>query len=175
MEKFDIKGFVKKFAPYFVNYFAGIGMSLLFVVALNIPMRFLKLGTPVAYFLVGALGAVITMYVLSFRKGYNSNSRTYKYRHKEVLMYIACVFAVQIVLTLLIGPAVYIAGPTMWVDEYIGNVINTTPLVSNWILMLLADIFLYTPAMLYGEYRGAKEHLKDFITDVIAELADFAQ
>lgn len=123
-------------------------MSLLFVLALNIPMRFLKLGTPVAYFLVGALGAVITMYVLSFRKGYNSNSRTYQYRHKEVLMYIACVFAVQIVLTLLIGPAVYIAGPTVWVDEYIGNVINTTPLVSNWILMLLTDIFLYTPAML---------------------------
>ena len=169
MEKFDIKGFAKKFAPYFVNYFAGIGMSVLLILVLNVPMKLLKLSTPVTYFLVGALGTVITMYVFCFRKGYNSNSRTYKYRHKEALMYIACAFAMQIVLTLLIGPAVYIAGPTVWMDEYIGKIINTTPLVSNWILMLLADILLYMPAMLYGEYCGAKEHLKDFTTDNIAE------
>ncbi len=165
MKTFNIKEQMEKAAPYFVAFFGGIGMSIAVLVILNIPMAALELDTPVIEFLVSAAGAVITMYKLSFRKGYSANSRTYKYRPKEALKSIAGVFALQIILTLFIGPAVYIAGPTMWMSSFVAGKLQTRTILVEWALMLLADVFLYAPAMLLGEYCGAKEHLKDFVHD----------
>ena len=71
----------------------------------------------------------------------------------------------QIILTLFIRPAVYIAGPTMWMSSFLAGKLQIHTMYVEWILMILADVLLYAPAMLFGEYRGAKEHLKDFVQE----------
>ena len=58
-----IKEVLLKFAPYFVNYFAGVGVGLLISVVCNIPLRFIKIiNIDLALFIVGFVGMSITLF-----------------------------------------------------------------------------------------------------------------
>ena len=83
------------------------------------------------------------------------------------------VFAVQILLVLIFGVrngghAVYIAGPSRWIANYLLALLNpsddrlyATYCQLQWSLMLLIDIFVYAPIMVFGEYLGAKRNVKE--------------
>ena len=78
-------------------------------------------------------------------------------------------FAVQILVILLIsGHAVYVSGPTVWLSLFIlPDSYVTTPkgqliiIGYDWMFMLLADILIYAPIMILGEYLGDKQNKKE--------------
>ena len=164
------KGNFCKLMPYVINYFAGVGIGLLLSVICNIPLRFIKIiNIDVGLFLVGIIGMGITLFRRSYRKGYTANPSTYSFKLKTTLLFIVMIFALQSLLNLIIGHTVYTSGPTCWLSNYILSVLNPTMknakkmlLGIDWLLVLIADIFIYAPLMILGEYKGSMQHNKDF-------------
>ena len=165
-----LKDLLHRFAPYFVNYFAAVGIGLLVSIICNIPLRFINIiNTDVGLFIVGISGMGITLFRRCYGQGYNANSHTYTFKLKTTLLFVGMVFVVQISLSLLIGHTVYISGPTHWLAFYILSVINPTLVNAkkmllgiDWSLLLIADVFVYAPIMIFAERLGAKHHNKGF-------------
>ena len=163
-----LKEVLLKFAPYFVNYFAGVGVGLLISVVCNIPLRFIKIiNIDLALFIVGFVGMGVTLFRRSWALSYSANSYTYTFKLKTTLLLVGMVLGVQILLSLLIGHTVYISGPTHWLAFYVLSAINPTLVNAktmllniDWALLLVADICIYAPIMILGEYLGAKQHNK---------------
>ena len=159
----------RRFVPYFINFYAGIGMGLLVTCALIIPIRFLKIiDDGLGSFITGIIPMLIMLYTRSWQKGYHANSATYTFDFQKVCLSVVMTFGVQILLALLLAPTVYISGPPAWLSDYF-----TSPMLTegeygialhDWLLMLAADVFLYAPVMVIGEYLGAKKHNNDFKT-----------
>ncbi len=166
----QLKAFLKEFSYYLVNFFMSVIIGLEIVILLDLPMKFIKtinidLGSFIAHF----LGMCIALYVRSYRQGYFQNTRTYSFAFKKTLLYVGIVFAVQIALTLIIGGhAVYISGPTVWLASYVLPAADRTfadgrAMIAgyDWLFMLLADVFIYAPIMILGEYLGTKQNVKE--------------
>lgn len=158
---------LREFVPYFINFYTGIGTGLLVTIACTIPLRFLKIiDDGLGSFITGIISMVIMLYIRSWQKGYRGNSATYQFQLRKATLFVAMTFGLQMLLALIIAPTVYISGPAAWLSDYF-----TSPMLTegeygialhDWLLMLAADILLYGPTMVIGEYLGAKKHSKDF-------------
>ncbi len=170
-DKQRIKEFLKHFAPYWVNFFAAMGIGLVVVCALTIPMRFLKIiDDDLWEFIVHLAVMCGILHGRSYRQGYHQNTYTYTFSLNQTLIYVAGIFVVQILLVLIFGVrngghAVYIAGPSRWLSSYLLTCIKPSAADQyamycqlNWSLMLLIDIFVYAPIMVISEYLGAKRN-----------------
>lgn len=165
--KRKIPALLREFVPYFINFYAAVGMGLLATFACTIPLRFLKvIDDSLGSFITGIIPMMIILYMRSWRKGYRANSATYTFDFRKVCLFTATTFGVQILLAVLIAPTVYIAGPVAWLSDYFTSPMLTEGVygvaVHDWLLMLAADVLLNAPAMIVGEYLGAKKHHKDF-------------
>jgi len=161
-----LKEIIKEMTPYFINFAIGIGIGLGAVLIGNLPVRFIGMNPNVGAFIISLIVTSVVLYMRGLRRGYNGNSRTYTFDLKKAIKLVALCFAVQLVLSILIGPTVYIAGPTAWIATYIKNPHTVTvayrPAFYDWLFMILADGLIYGPLLIYGEYIGAKKHAEDF-------------
>lgn len=165
-----LKAFLKNFSYYLVNFFMSVIIGLGVSILLDLPMKFTRvINMDLGAFIVHFLGMCIALYVRSYRHGYLQNTRTYSFAFKKTLLYVGIVFAVQIALTLIIGGhAVYISGPTVWLASYVLPAADRTfadgrAMIAgyDWLFLLLADVFIYAPIMILGEYRGAKQNVEE--------------
>lgn len=163
----NITDFLKGFGDYFVDFFMSVIVGLGIVILLNIPMKFMRvINIDLGAFIVHFLSMCIVLYIRSYRRGYHTNTRTYTFAPKKAALFVSIVFAIQIALTLLIGGhGVYISGPTFWLASYIlpaadRAITDGRSMIAcyDWLLMILADILIYAPIMIIGEYLGAKKN-----------------
>lgn len=169
-----VQDFFKEFGYYFVNFFMSVIIGFGFTLLLDLPMKFIRaIPIDLGHFIVHFLGMCIALYIRSYQRGYHQNTRTYSFRFKKALLLVATIFAAQILIVSILGiknggHAVYIAGPSRWLAEYILYLRHPDPseqyamyCLLNWLFMLLLDIFVYAPIMLLGEYLGAKRNSKE--------------
>lgn len=163
----NIKGFLNGFSNYFVDFFLSVIVGLGIVIIANIPMKFMRvINMDLGGFIIHFLCMCIVLYIRSYRRGYHTNTRTYTFEPKKAVLFVAIVFAIQISLTILIGGhGVYISGPTFWLTSYIlptadRAVADGRSMIAyyDWLFMILADILIYAPIMIFGEYFGAKKN-----------------
>ena len=159
------KDFFREFVPYWITFAAGIGIGLLITCLCVIPIRFLRITNEyLIHFVIGTIFTIIPMFRRSWRKGYHTNCYTYSFDIKKSLLYIVAVLIIQIIFALLLSPTVYIAGPTAWLSDYFTSAAVVSGkyavYIHDWILMLAADIFIYCPCMILGEYWGSKKNKK---------------
>ena len=92
----NIKVFLKGFAPYWVNFFAAMGIGLLVVIALTIPMRFLKIIDDDLWSFIVHLAVMCgILYIRNYQQGYHQNTSIYTFSIKRTAVYTVMVFAVQ--------------------------------------------------------------------------------
>ena len=162
-----IKCFFKGFGDYFVDFYISVIIGLGIVIILNIPMKFIRtINMDLGAFIIHFLGMCISLYIRSYRRGYHTNTKTYSFGLKKAILFVGIVFAIQIALILFIrGHAVYITGPTVWLASCILPAADRTvsegrSMIASydWLFMLLFDVLIYAPIMIFGEYRGAKQN-----------------
>ena len=158
-----------EFSYYLVDFFMAVIIGLGVSILLDIPMKFMRvINMDIGAFIVHFLSMCIVLYIRSYRRGYHRNTQTYTFEPKKAALFVGIVFAVQIVLIFIIGGhAVYLSGPTVWFTSYIlpaadRAVAEGRAMIAgyNWIFMILADIFVYAPIMILGEYWGDKQNQK---------------
>lgn len=163
----NINSFLKGFGNYFVDFFMSVIIGLGIVILLNIPMKFIRtINMDLGGFIVHFLSMCIVLYIRSYRRGYLQNTKTYTFEPKKAVLFVGIVFAIQIALTFIIGGhGVYISGPTFWLVSYIlptadRAIADGSSMIAcyDWLLMILADVLVYAPIMILGEYIGAKKN-----------------
>ena len=162
-----MKNFLKTFERLFVYYFASMGISLLAIILLDIPMKFL-LGdnfSDLTEFFISALSLVISLFILFYRDGFQNK----KFDLKLFLFSELMLLVLLIVVIHFIGRAVYISGPTDYLARYIlykvnPTLINGKVMLNKYclVLMICAYVFLYAPLIVIAEYVGAKIRNKQF-------------
>lgn len=166
----NFKALIKDFGYYLVDFVMSLLIGLGIAIILNIPMKFLKLANiDLCSFVVSMLSMCIALYRRSFSRSYSANTRTYTFQLKRALLCIAMTFAAQILVILFIsGHAVYVSGPTIWLTSFVFPDLDRATLEGrlmiagyDWMFMLLADIFVYAPVMILGEYWGDKQNQKE--------------
>ena len=168
-----LKAFAAECSLYFVNFFGALCIGLLCSILFDIPMKFIRvIDYDLGHFITHFTVMCITLYLRSYRKGYHTNTRTYTFSLRKTALSIFVIFSIQILLVLILGVnkgghAVYVAGPSRWLANYILTLANVTGTNQytmychyNWVFMLLADVCIYLPIMLAGEYLGAKRNVK---------------
>jgi len=171
--KKPFKDFLKEFSYYFVDFFISVLVGLGLVILLNIPMRFLRaLNLELCEFIIHFLGMCIALYVRCYGRGYNTNKYTQTFQIRKVILFVALVFAVQVLIVLVLGVkngghAVYVAGPSRHLAGYILSIYKATDLPQyviyvrlNWLFMIGLDFLVYAPIMIIGEYLGTKGNTK---------------
>lgn len=159
-----MKNFLNTFEKVFVYYFASVGISLLANITLSIPLRFVfQNHINLTSFIVGIISMLVSLFVLFYRDGY----KTKKLELKYFLPSLAIVLLILVVVLLIIGHAVYIAGPTEYLDEVFPQILFQSPINSkvtiNLIssaLMISAFLVLYIPTILLAEKIGVKNRNK---------------
>ena len=159
-----MKLFFKTFERTFVYYFASVGISLLANILLSIPLKFIiKSNMSLASFIVGTLSMLLSLFILFYRDGF----KTKKLELKYFLPSLAVILLLLVAILLLIGHAVYIAGPTEFLDEYFPKMLIQSPInpkvavnLTSAALMIAAFLLLYTPTILISEKFGIKKRNK---------------
>ena len=165
-----IKGLMNALSYYLVDFFMSVIIGLSIVILLDIPMKFMRvINLDLVAFIVHLLSMCIVLYIRSYRRGYHTNTKTYTFVWKKAILLVSIVFAIQIVLTVIIGGhGVYISGPTFWLASYVlpaadRAVEEGRAMIAgyDWLFMILADILIYAPIMILGEYWGDKQNKKE--------------
>lgn len=156
-----MKPFLKTFERMFVYYFASVGISLLANIALSLPLRFIfQNHISLTSFIVGMLSMLVSLFILFYRDGHKTKRLELRY----FLPSLAIVLLILVAVLLIIGHAVYIAGPTDFLDEYFPAILIQSPInpkvavnLSTAALMILAFLLLYTPTIILAEHFGVKK------------------
>ena len=166
----NIKPYLKPLSYYVVDFFMSVIVGLGIVILLNIPMKFVRtINMDLGGFIIHFLSMCMILYIRSYRRGYHTNTKTYTFVWKKAAVLTSIAFAIQIVLTIIIGGhGVYISGPTFWLASYILPAADRATAEGramiagyDWLLMILADILIYAPIMIAGEYLGDKQNRKE--------------
>lgn len=174
-QKFFIpKKHLTKISSYLLIFFVSILSGMIAAILCDLPLKFLRIiNMDLGHFVIHLLGTCLTLYIGSYQKAYGANTRTYTFSLRTTLLSIGIVFVVQILLVLILGVkngghAIYIAGPSRWLSNYVLELINPIGEVRyatyrqlNWSLMLLLDILVYAPIMVLSEYLGDKKNRKE--------------
>ena len=165
-----MKKYLKNFERIFVNYFASMGISLLFTVITNIPLK-LVMGesyNELTYFLLSEISLIIAIFVLFFIDGYRARKIEVKPFIIGQLMQLILVF----VFTLFIGPAIYVSGPTNILAREIAFCYDLAPMATkimynrySLFLAIVTFIIIYAPIMILAERLGVKKRSKMFQKD----------
>ena len=157
----DIKRLLNAFSYYFVDFFMAVIVGLGIVILLNIPLKFLRvIHMDLSAFIVHFLSMCTVLYIRSYRRGYHRNTKTYAFAPQKAILFVGIVFVIQIALILMIGGhAVYITGPTVWLNNYIFPTADSVGY--DWPFMIGADILIYAPIMILAEYFGDKQNRKE--------------
>lgn len=155
-----MKPFFKTFERVFVYYFASVGISLLTNILLGFPLKFiLKNHTGLMSFIVGTLSMLVSLFILFYRDGYKTKRLELRY----FLTSLAVILLILVAVLLIIGHAVYIAGPTEFLDEYFPAILIQSPINSkialnlgSVALMITTFLLLYAPTILLAEKIGVK-------------------
>ena len=165
-----IKNLFHDTVPYFIDFAVGIGMSLVVTLLLGIPFAFIRdLNMGLIRFAIGLPSMCLVLYRRCYRMNYHKNSHTYAFSLKRSAVHIAFAFLWQVFFVILVGAhAIYITGPTYWITDTLFPAALRSDMGDHflregydWLLMILADFFLYAPCMFLGEYMGSKERKKD--------------
>jgi len=166
----NLKAYFTEFSYYLVDFFMAVIVGLGVVILLDMPMKFIRvINLDLAAFITHLLCMCIVLYIRSYRRGYHTNTKTYTFVWKKAVLFVIIVFAIQIALTVIIGGhAVYISGPTSWLTSYILPAADRATSEGramiasyDWLFMILADILIYAPIMILGEYIGDKQNRKE--------------
>lgn len=154
---------VSCFGILYLSFAIAIAVSFI----LNIPLGLIightgSLLDDILYFLC----SVVCAFVLSYRDG----RQNYQFKLGRLLLALALTIATQVVLAILIGGnTVYWSGPAIVFAHRLLNVYNPMEIPSRtvldtyrWLLMFAADLFVYVPTILLGEYLGNKKRIKEF-------------
>ena len=155
-----MKTVFKKFGQVLIFYFASMLISLFASIVLNIPLKFLITNyNNLTNFIVGVLSLCIALFSIFFYEGY----KTKKFVLKSLLISLGLLLCFVVIISTLIGHAVYISGPTVYLADYIIRVKAPAHALDllvlyrySLIFMLLAFIFIYAPIMLIANYLGVK-------------------
>ena len=156
----------KQYEACCIMLYASFGIGLLVDLIINIP-----LGLAIGYTnsllenLIYFGATWLALFVLSYRDG----RQNYQFKLGRLSLCLFLTLATQVVLVLIIGHAIYLSGPAIVFDDYALNVFNPISVRSyvvsetyKWILMFAADLLVYVPTMILGEYLGARKHNKEF-------------
>lgn len=171
----------RQYASCFVTFFAAFLIGLAVSVILNFPIGLVLIECSefaedltlvdairdLAGGITGLVGALITIFVLSFLEGYYKN----KFVFKQLLSAIALTFVTLVILNLILGHSVWFSGPTMFFASYVFEqkhfeIMGTKgakQILENyrWFFMVIAFWVLYAPSMILGKYLGSKKGNKD--------------
>ena len=162
-----MKKYLKNFERIFVNYFASMGISLLFVIITNIPLKLVMSESynESTYFLVSEISLIIAIFILFFIDGYRARKIDVKPFIIGQIMQLILVS----VFTLFIGPAIYVSGPTNILAREIAFCYDLAPMATKIIynrysllLAIVTFIIIYAPIMILAERLGVKKRSKMF-------------
>ena len=150
----------KKFGQVIVFYFASMLISLFTSIVLNIPLKFLIPNyNNLTNFIVGILSLCIALFSIFFHEGY----KTKKFELKPLLIALGLLLCFVTLVSTIIGHAVYISGPTVYLADYILHLKEPMkifdPIIVNRFclyLFLLAFVLIYAPIMITANYLGMK-------------------
>lgn len=156
-----MKPFLKTLERVFVYYFTSVGISLLANILLSIPLRFVFWNhIALTNFSVGVLSMLISLFFLFYRDG----KKTKKVELKLFLPSLVVVLVLIVLITLIIGQAVYVLGPTELLDGFLPKSFVKSPInpkvsfdVYSFASGVAAFLLLYSPIMLISEYVGTKK------------------
>jgi hypothetical protein len=149
----------------------ALGMGIVFAFLVSVPFTFVRdLNLGAIRFFPGIIVMCIVLYRRGFQRGYLANSHSYSFSLRTSAVNMATAIVLQSLIILIWRNHVLcITGPTFWIVKTLfpaarsmearGYILHE---IYNWLMMLLADCLLYGPVLIYGEYVGSKEHLKDF-------------
>ncbi len=158
-----MKNFLKVFDRVFAYYFISMGIFMLVCILLDFPIKMLFHGkSALTDFFIGIISVCITLFVLCYRDGYHST----KLEMKPFALSVCLLLVLLIVITCLmglIGPAIYISGPTNTLAHHIvdqaGLYLMERKAALYWycpLFMTIAYISLYAPLMILGKHFGFK-------------------
>lgn len=159
-----MKNFLKTLERVFAYYFASVGLSLLASVLLNIPLKFfIKNYNNAVNFAIHALLMLVLLFIFFYRDGFRAKKLELKY----FLPSLVVILLLLVTILFIIGHAVYIAGPTEFLDEYFPKMLLQSPInpkvavnLISTALMISAFFLLYTPTILLAEALGIKKRNK---------------
>ena len=148
---------------------SSFGIGLLITVLLSIPIGLVIGETSILANSIISLGsAVISIFILSFKNGYNNYNFQWNHLFIETLL----TFITQLLLVMVFGHTAWFSGPTIFWARFIFNTIHSdligsvesNEIVENyrWVFMIIAYWFIYTPLIILGKCLGRKKHKKDF-------------
>lgn len=156
----------KQYEACCIMLYASFGIGLLVDLIIKIPLGLVMGYTNSLLDNLIYFGATwLALFVLSYRDG----RQNYQFKLGRLSLCLLLTLATQVVLVYIIGHAIYLSGPAIVFDDYAVSVYNPVDVrtyvvseVYKWILMLAADLLVYVPTMILGEYLGARKHDKEF-------------
>lgn len=149
-----------------VRYFGSIMIGLAATIVLSFPVKLCTdVDSKLLHFVLMLAAVMVSLAILFFKDGYHNK----RFKRKELLLSLPILFALLLIVIRIIGPAIYISGPTDSLARYIllkvnPGLINGKAMLKQYAmdLMTLAFVLVYSPIILLAEYLGAKKHKKDF-------------
>lgn len=157
-----VKTVLKEYEIYFVILIVSIAIGNLIDIITRIPIGLILGETSDLWgFIIGNIGTIIAMFVLSFKKGY----RCRKLEYKKMLLNTIFLLVLQLVVALTIGHTVYISGPSVFLATVVSGITDFRSEILNMyetFFMVVIFLFNYAPAIILGQYFGFKKRKKDF-------------
>ncbi|MBQ9861630.1 MAG: hypothetical protein IJO75_05155 [Clostridia bacterium] len=158
-----MKKFFKSIDQVFAYYFISMGISLLVGILLDFPIKMLFHSKGVlTEFIIGIISACASLFVLCYRAGYHSTKLELKPFIRSVGLFLVLLIVITCLVGL-IGPAIYISGPTNTLAHYIVDQAGLYLMDRKVALycycplfMTIAYVFLYAPFMILGKHLGFK-------------------
>ena len=150
----------KKFGQVLIYYFASMIITQIIAIILNIPLKFIIPNfNNLSNFIIDLLGLSTTLFVIFFNDGYSDK----KFELKPLLIALGLLLCFVTLVSTIIGHAVYISGPTVYLANYILHLKEPMkifdPIIVNRFclyLFLLAFVLIYAPIMITANYLGMK-------------------
>ncbi len=153
----------------FAYHFISMGIFMLFFILLDFPIKML-FGSKgeLTDLIIGIVTVCVSLFVLCYRDGYHST----KLEMKPFLLSVGVLLVLLNAITCLIGligPAIYVSGPTNLLAEYVVDQAGlyleerkTALYCYCPLFMSIAYLFLYAPFMVLGKHLGFKKKQRDF-------------
>lgn len=160
-----MKSYLTKLGTYALDYIAAMWVGILVFMAALYPIKLIFELTPLAERIVStllcAVGTTVWLFISAHKIGYKSKV----FKRSAVIAAVLTVFALQQVLAVVTDYVIYIASTTNYLAQavWFGNSVTGSepPDLVKHLCLLALDALLFIPAILAGEYLGAKKRQKD--------------
>lgn len=160
-----MKNYFTKLGTYALDYIAAMWVGILVLFIALYPIELIVELTPLAERIVRAslctVGTTVWLFISAHRIGYKSKA----FKFPTVIAALLTLFVLQQVLSVVTDYVIYIAGATNDLAEAVrfGNRVTglEAPGYVKYLCLLALDLLLFIPAVLTGEYLGARKRQKD--------------